>query len=88
MEKEFTEFSKSDKLLKQELGSVQRSCLSHVSCWCCGNILLSYTRGGWMASSTPFNVMTNIFVIEFIDSVKTFRENSIKTIDEMLLRGW
>ena len=38
---------------------------SHVSCWHCGSILVSYTRGSCMAGSNPFTVMTNIFVIEF-----------------------
>ena len=61
MEQEFTEFGKSDKSLKHELGSILRSCLSHVSCWCCGSILVSYTRGGWVAGSNPFTIMTNIF---------------------------
>ena len=43
---EFSEFRESDKSLEHELGSIQRSCLSHVSCWHCGNILDSHTRGG------------------------------------------
>ena len=33
----------------------QRSCLSHLSWWHCGSILFSYTRGGWVAGSSPFN---------------------------------
>ena len=45
MEQDFTEFRESDKSLKHELGSIWRSCLSHVSCWHCGSILVSYTRG-------------------------------------------
>ena len=40
---EFSKFKESDKPLKHELSSIQRSCLSHVSCWCCGSILVSYT---------------------------------------------
>ena len=43
-----------------------------MSCWCCGSILVSNTRRGLVASSSPFTVMTNIFVTEF----KEFRENS------------
>ena len=42
----FSEFSESYKSLKHELASIQRSCLSHVSCWHCGIILVSYTGGG------------------------------------------
>ena len=32
--------------LKHELFSIWRSCLSHVSCWCCVSILVYFTRGG------------------------------------------
>ena len=74
MEQGFTEFSKfrdSDKSLKHELGSILRSCVSRVSCWCCGSILLSYTRGGWVAGLSPFAVMTN----NSMDSV-----NSMKSV--------
>ena len=74
MQQEFTEFSEfmeSDKLLKHELGSVLRSCLSHVSCWHCGSIMVSYTRGGWVGGLNPFTLMTNIFVTEFSE----FSEN-------------
>ena len=50
----------------------------HVSCWCCGSTLLSSTVGGWVVSSSPFTVMTNIFVTKFtefsLNSVKTFRK--------------
>ena len=41
---EFIEFKESDKSLRHELGSTQRSCLSHLSCMCCGSILVSDTR--------------------------------------------
>ena len=34
-----------------------------MSCWRCGGILVSYTRGGWVRGSSPFTVMTNIFTI-------------------------
>ena len=43
----------------------------HVSCLCCGSILVSYTRGGCVAGSNPFTVMTNFFVTEFAE----FSEN-------------
>ena len=43
---DLNELRESDKLLKHELGSIQRSCRSQVSCWCCGSILVSYTIGG------------------------------------------
>ena len=66
---DFSNFSGCDKSLKHELDSIWRSCLWHVSCWCCGSILVSYTRGGWVASSSPFTEKTN-------NSVKTFKENS------------
>ena len=37
----------------------------HVSCWCCGSILVSHKRGDCVAGSSHFTVMTNIFVTEF-----------------------
>ena len=46
----------------------------HVSCWCCVNILVSHTRGGCVAGSSPFTAMTNIFVTEFCEK---FRKNSV-----------
>ena len=45
-----------------------------MSCWHCGNILVSYTRGGWVSASSPFTVMTNILSLNSANSVKTFRE--------------
>ena len=30
-----------------------------------GSILVSYTRRGWVAGSSSFTIMTNIFVTEF-----------------------
>ena len=45
----------------------------HVSCWYCSSILVSHTRGGFMADFSPFTVMTNIFVTEFSE---TFGKNS------------
>ena len=38
--------------------------VSHVSCWRCGSMVVSYTRGGWVTGSNPFNVI-NFFVTEF-----------------------
>ena len=58
MEQDFTEFRETDKSLKNELCSIQRSCLSHVSCWPCGSILVSYTRGGRFE---PFYCNDNFF---------------------------
>ena len=43
----------------------------HMSCWHCGSILVPHTRGGYVAGSSPFTVMTNIFVTEFTE----FSEN-------------
>ena len=48
---EFSEFSESDKSLKHELRSVERSCLLHVCCWHCGSIVIYDTRGGWQVRS-------------------------------------
>ena len=45
---EFSEFKESDKSLKHEFS--------------CGSILVSNTRGDWVAGSSLFTVMTNIFV--------------------------
>ena len=70
MEQEFTEFRESNKSLKHELDSISRSCLSHVSYLHCGTILVFYTRGGWVAGSSPFTVITNIFVTEFSENIK------------------
>ena len=38
-----------------------------MSCWHCGSILVSHTRGVYVAGSSPFTIMTNIFVTEFIE---------------------
>ena len=85
---EFSEFRITDKSLKHELGSILRSCLSHVSCWHCGSMLVSYTRGGSVA----------FFVTEFtefsekhlgnipLNLVKTFRKNPIDC-DEAAIRN-
>ena len=40
-----------------------------------------------MAGSSSFTVMTNIFVTEFADSVKTFREKSIISLTKMYIKG-
>ena len=42
----FNEFRESDKSLKHELNSINRSGLSYVSCWRYCSILVSNTRGG------------------------------------------
>ena len=49
---ELSEFGEFDKSLKHELESVLRSCLSPVSYWHCGSILVCYTRD---IGSNPFN---------------------------------
>ena len=41
------------------------------------SILVTYTRGGWVAGSSPFTVMTNILSVNSANSVKTFRENAV-----------
>ena len=65
---EFSEIRECDKSLKQRLGSTLRSCLSHVSCWCCDSIQVSYTRGG---SSEPFCLNDQIFLsLKSLNSVK------------------
>ena len=50
---EFCEFRETDKSLKHELGFN----LLHVSYWHCGSMLVSYRRAGWVAFSSPFNVI-------------------------------
>ena len=69
MEREVAEFSECDKSLKQELGSVERSCLLHASCWRGGSLLVT--------GSSHFTVIINIFVSEFSEFTYSFRENSI-----------
>ena len=48
----------------------------HVSCWNCGSILFSHTKGGCVAGLSPFNVMAYMFVTEFREFSETFRKNS------------
>ena len=64
-----SEFWKSEKSLKHKLESIWRSCLSHVTYWHCGSILVSYTRDH---KFQPFN--WQIFLS--LNSAKTFREKS------------
>ena len=81
---EFSEFRESDKSLKHDLGSI----LLHVSYWCCGSILVSYTRSSKFEPSytrgsrfEPFQWIEQFFLsLNLLNSVKTFRENS-NTID-------
>ena len=54
---EFSEFRETDKSLKHEWRSIKRSKLSHMSCWHWCSMLVSYTRGAWVAGSSPFNVI-------------------------------
>ena len=65
---EFSEFMKSNKSLKHELDSISRTCLSHVSCWHCGRILVSKATGGRFES---FYCNDKYFVTEF----SKFNEN-------------
>ena len=45
-----------------------------------GRILVSHTRNGCVADSSPFTIMTNIFVTEFSEFNETFRNNSTDDI--------
>ena len=49
--------------------------------------MVSYTSGGWVAGSSPFNIMTNSFVTESTNLVKTFRENLIKLITRSIINA-
>ena len=42
-----------------------------MSCWCYGSILVSNTRGAWVAGSSASTVMTNIFITELLNLGKT-----------------
>ena len=46
-----------------------------MSCWSCGSVLVSYTRGGSVAGLSPFNVI-NFLSLNSANSLKTFRKNS------------
>ena len=41
-----------------------------------GAVLVSDTRGGWVAGSSHFTVMTNILLLNSVNSVKTFRNKN------------
>ena len=66
---EFIKFSESHKSLKHELGSIQRSCLSHMCLACAVVAPWSLTQG--LAGSNPFYCNDNFLVIEFSE----FKEN-------------
>ena len=68
MEGKFSEITEYDKSPKYDLGPNQRSCLSPVSCWLCGNILISYN---------PF--FTKKYQKNSANSVETFKKNSNST---------
>ena len=55
-----------------------------MSCWHCGIILSSYTRGGWVAGSSPFTLMSNIFVTEFAE----FSENIYEKLQYAINVEW
>ena len=71
---EFSKFRESEESLKHELGSVWRSALLHVSLWSSGNISVSYTGDPGFHLHNP-HFWFLIFMS--LNSVKTFRENSI-----------
>ena len=45
----------------------------------------TYTRGGWVAGSSPFTVMTKFLILNSANSLKIFRENSY---GELLFALW
>ena len=47
-----------------------------MSCWHCGSILVSYTRGGWVAGWSPFTMNKYFLSLNSLNSVKTFTKNS------------
>ena len=63
---EFREWRESDKSLKHELGSTLRSCL-HMCL--AGTVGTSLSLTQEVASSSPYAVMTNIFVTEFSKNI-------------------
>ena len=67
MEQVFSEFSESDKLQKHELGQF-RDPVSHMCL--AGTVVASSSLTQEVESSSPFTVMTNIFVTEFEFSEK------------------
>ena len=80
MGKKFSEFGKSDKSLKHELGSIERSCLSHVSCWC---LVASWSLIQEMAGSNILFKFIIFLPLNSATSMKTFRENSIKVSNRL-----
>ena len=70
MEQEFSDFSESDKSLKDDLASIQFK--DPVSYMCLnGGVVASWSLTQVMAGLNPFTVMINIFVTEFSE----FSEN-------------
>ena len=68
MEQEFTEFSNGNLINHWSMSRAQfKDPVSHMLV--CGSILVSYTRGGWVAGLYSFTVMTNIFVTEFSENI-------------------
>ena len=65
MEQKFTGFRESERSLK------------HVACGCSGKVLVSYTRDSRFEYSNPFFQHILFLSLNSLDSVKTFRENSI-----------
>ena len=67
MEQGFSKFRESDKSLKHELVSICLAC----------TVVASWSLTQEVVGSSPFTVMTNIFVTEFIE---TFGENSYEKL--------
>ena len=42
-------------------------------------------RGGWVAGSIPFTVMTNIFVTEFREFIENIQENSTVPVTHLII---
>ena len=77
-----SEISGNRKITEAWIGFNLKILSLHMSWWHCGSILVSHTRGGYVAGSSPFTVMTNIFVTEFSEYSKTFRKNT--NVNELL----
>ena len=68
---EFSEFRESYKsLMHQFKDPVSHMCLA-------GSVVGSWSLTLEVAGSSPFTIMANIFSLNSLNSVKTFRKNSI-----------
>ena len=64
MEQEFSEFRESNKSLKHELESIERSCISLAVA-----VVVSWSLMQEMPVLSPFTVMTNISGTEFSENI-------------------